>query len=475
MPKKKADKVVDYVFWKFFNHNSTGRVTNCLYSMAERAVEEGNEGVEKRITSMVTDFSPLSQPSPYRSAHPHLSCSKPRSPINQDLTRFTGHNEGSKPTSDQRYDDECLDISSVPVADVEVPSGPCENISVIDSLSTFSAMDRPACKNSDPKSNESSSANHTCATPFSHCELFHTSQGNGAKDSTLEVSEPSNTVISKTSKLQVDSHDEQISGSTSEETPRLPNKNLPSPATSEIRSPVASISPPFKKRNTRARRSIVSTNHQYISDYNSIDVSIFDKSDDSTYIEPTASNRNPPQGTKRTITQRKVPTSFKKQKKTCSSSPSVSSAHQSVPPPPHINNNSPVSSAKASTPRSNTKPPSRRIQKYQAKKHKKRSKKLKTTHEIKLPRHSDLRRLNHIKICAVKHLPSNKPACNNNEVLFSSDDEENEVSHPNEIPDDIDPGQLPWYGKGGVAKIACSLTPLQLGKFRIPHAFIPSL
>ena len=445
--------------------------------MAERAVEEGNEGVEKRITSMVMDFSPLSQPSPYRSAHPHLSCSEPTTPINQDQTRFTGHNEGSKPTSDQRYDDECLDISSVPVADVEVPSGPCENISVIDSLSTFSAMDRPACKNFDPKSHESSSANHTCAAPFSHCELSHTSQGNGAKDSTLEVSETSNTVISKTSKLQVDSHDEQIAGSTPQVFPRLPNKNPPSsPATSEIRSPVASIcSPPFKKRNTRARRSIVSTNHKYVPDYNSLDVSIFDKSDDSTYIEPIASNRNPPQGTKRTIKQRKVPTSFKKRKKTCSSSLSISSALQSVPPPPHINNNSPVSPAKASSPRSsNTKPPSRRIQKNEAKKHKKRAKKLKTAHEIKLPRHSDLRRFYHIKSCAAKHLQSNKPACNN-EVLFSSDEEENEVSCPIEIHDDIDPGQLPWYGKGGVAKIACSLTPLQLGKFHIPHDFISLL
>lgn len=457
MPKKKPHKVVNVAFAQFFKQNSTKRISDTLYSMVQRSIdEEEDDGVKNCLTSMVMDFSsPLTQPSPYRSVHPHLQGSSTESiQSNQDTSRSPRHKEGSKPTSEARYDDGCLDIPSVPVADVEVPSGLCDNISVIDSLSTFSAMDtRLACKSSDPKSKESSSANPTCAAPLSHCELTHTSQGNGAKDSTLEVSEPSITVVSKTSRLQVDSHDEPMAGSTTEEeaSSRPPKKNLPSPAT-----PVAHNSPPLKESNARSRRSIVTTNRGYVPDYNSIDVSIFDKSDDSTYLEHTDSNCKSPQGTKRRKRQRR-PRS-KNAKKTSSSSPSMSSSHPTnVPPSPDINDNPPVPPAK-STRSTSINSTSRFALKDQAKKQKRREKK-KLSKVILRPFHIDPDRFNHIKQCAAKHLPSNK-ATDIDSDLFSSDEEEG-----NDVTSEVDPARLKWYGKHGLSKIACSLTPLQLCKF----------
>lgn len=480
MPKNKLHKEVQLFYRSFFEQNNSDRVTDCLLLMGKKSLEAQDDGVENVLnTSMVMDLSPpLTQPSPYRDQHPPASATE-LSPSNEDLESVSRHNEGSKWTSDQRYDDGCPAIPSVPVCDVQLlPSGQRDDISMIGSLGTFST-ERPECKTSDSKSKESPRADRSCAASSPHCELLsHTSQGNGAKDSMLKASDPSNTVISTSSSEQVRSHVEQRPISDQDLPPKKasqhcptsdqvspPRKNVPHCASNTM--PENNTATP--KKVSRARRSIVSTNHNYVSDYRSVDVSIFDKpDDDSTYTEPAPQHH---------------PTTKRKRKRRRPHSRKQASAHttSNLKEAPQINHVDSVPSPKLAKPphKISKRPPQRYADKQKSKRQKKKNKERSIT-DSQLPSTINRDRLNHIKkAVANKRLTlRNNDSSGSSQLEFDVDlfsDDESVDTTEKEIKETKKPEDYPWSGPDKVSKIACALTPQELGKCLLSILSLESL
>ena len=458
--------VAKYVLIQLFTQCSTERVTDCVSKLVQRSMSasQQQDGEQVSSSSMIMDFIPLSQPSPYRTEHPpatemHLS------PFSQAQTSILRRKEGSKPTDEARYDDGFPEIPSVPVADVEVPSGFCD-ISASDSLGSFSVLDTPS-KMPDSKCKESSNVNSTRAATSPHCELLHTSQGNEAKDSLLEASVPSYSADVATARSSVDSRGKRKGHPMAN---NVPKKGRAVKALVHSPSPAADanmISPP----NTRASRAVTTTNYSYVNDSQSVDVSLYDKpSDDSTYIEAMSNNNQNPLpkvpartsliDNRRSRKIRSTRSRRTKKAKKKKGSPPVVAASQQPPDSP-----SAAGTIDITPPPPKAKIPSRHKGKSEAKKKKQQlMKRRKATKSNNDPHNVNRDRFDHImKVATSKFLMAQKNTApsrdsDDDSDLFSGCSEDEAMEAP---PERV----FSWSGKQGLSKIACSLKPAELGKF----------